>query len=106
MLVAASLVGRIGVTGSAAIKLEGVTAVLEGALGVSGQIETTLYTGMDMLGKLGISGNMEADLAPYGLQLLEIIQSEKIYRVIFSTTSGRVVFMEPKFGRVEIQTLD
>ncbi|MCG8553198.1 MAG: hypothetical protein MI799_22555 [Desulfobacterales bacterium] len=106
VLAAASLAGQIGVTGSATIRLAGVTAVLEGALGVSGQIETTLYTGMDMLGKLGISGNMEADLAPFGLRLLEIIQSENIYRIIFSSTSGRVVFMEPKFGRVDIQTLD
>ncbi|MCG8639047.1 MAG: hypothetical protein MI862_04895 [Desulfobacterales bacterium] len=101
---AASLIGQLGMTGSATIRLDPVAAMIEGLLGVSGEVAVTLSTGAELAGQLGISGDLVADLEPLGLMLLQIARSEKIYRIVISTQSGRAVLLKPEFGTINIST--
>ena len=105
IIMAASLAGQFGSSGSYTIQLDGISSIIEGVLGVSGEISVTISAGADLAAKLGISGELISALDDLGLQLFEIIRSEKIYQIVISTTSGRVVFMAPKFGKIEISTI-
>ncbi|MCG8642735.1 MAG: hypothetical protein MI862_23615, partial [Desulfobacterales bacterium] len=105
IILAASLAGQLGATGSYTMLLDGVSSLIEGVMGVSGEITTTVSAGADMAGKLGISADIVASLDDLGLQLIEITRSEKIYQIILSIQSGQVVLQAPKFGKIDISTL-
>jgi hypothetical protein len=105
IIMAASIAGQLGAAGSYTIQLDGISSIIEGILGISGEISTTISAGADLAAKLGICGDLVAAMDDLGLQLIEITRSEKIYQIIISTTSGRVVFLAPKFGKVEISTI-
>ncbi|WP_321495648.1 hypothetical protein [uncultured Desulfobacter sp.] len=104
ILVAASLAGRLGLSGAGTIRLTGAESVINGVTGVSGQVEVTLSTGMDLAGKLGLSATIAADLEPLGLQLIQIVKSEKIYQIILSTQTGQIVILSPETGKIDIST--
>jgi len=104
ILTGASLAGQLGGSGSYTVQLAGISALLDGLLGVSGEISTSISAGADMAGKLGISAELVASLSDFGLQLIEISRSERIYQIIISTKTGRAVFLAPKTGTINIST--
>ncbi len=114
MILAASLAGQLGASGSYTMQLAGISSLIEGALGVAGEITTTISAGADLAGKLGISAELVASLDNLGLQLIEIVRSDKIYQLVLSTQSGQVVLLvqsgqvviqEPQSGKIEISTI-
>lgn len=96
--------GNKGLNSEIKIQVENIMSIFNGVKGNQGSISIDVFTGIELIGKLGLKGIWNSQLEDLELILIEIVKSERIFRILISTKTGQIRILSPKTGNINITT--
>lgn len=96
--------GSIGNNGNLTLQVENIISALTGFKGISGIADINVFTGTQILAKLGIKGDIDILLSDLDVRMVEVSVSGRIFQILISTKTGQISILQPKTGQINITT--
>lgn len=96
--------GSIGNNGNLTLQVENIISALTGFKGISGIADINVFTGTQILAKLGIKGDINILLSDLDIRMVEVSVSGRIFQILISTKTGQISILQPKAGQINITT--
>lgn len=96
--------GSIGNNGNLTLQVENIISALTGFKGISGIADINVFTGTQILAKLGIKGDIDILLSDLDIRMVEVSVSGRIFQILISTKTGQISILQPKTGQINITT--